>query len=80
MINKYLEKLASRMEEKPDTIEMDVPTFIRTLEAAREDIKSDEELHKVVTKVIEVQKEKKEQPIQMSDYNKFFVRQKLRGM
>lgn len=56
---------------KPDTITTDVPTFIRILEVARENIKSDEQLHKVVTKVIEEQKKKGDTPLTMDDYQAF---------
>lgn len=45
----------SKMENNPkDTITMDVPLFIRMLELAREDIKSDAQLHKVVERVIDL--------------------------
>lgn len=43
-------------EDKTDTVTMDVPLLTRVLEMAREDIKSDEELHVVVTKLIEMSK------------------------
>lgn len=46
-MNKYLTKLAQ------DSINMDVPLFIRVLEAAREgEMKSDEALHWVVTRAL----------------------------
>ena len=41
-----------------DIVSMNVPLFIRMLELAREDIKSDEDLHKFVEKVIIASKEK----------------------
>ena len=46
-MNRYLVKLAQ------DSVNMDVPLFIRVLEAAREgDMKSDEALHWVVTRAL----------------------------
>lgn len=54
-------KLAKKKEplkesDKIDTVEMDIPLLTRVLEMAREDIKSDEDLHEVVTKLIEMAK------------------------
>ncbi len=66
------------MTEKPDTVEMDVPTFIRILEVARENVKSDAQLHEVVTNVIAAQKQKASEPLTMKDYSKFFIRTKVR--
>jgi hypothetical protein len=43
-------------EDKTDTVTMDVPLLTRVLEMAREDIKSDEDLHVVVTKLIKMAK------------------------
>lgn len=63
--------------EKPDTVEMDVPTFIRILEVARENVKSDAQLHKVVTNVIATQKAKTG-TLDMNDYSKFFTRTGVR--
>lgn len=40
--------------DKKDTITMDIPLLIRMLELAREDIKTDAELHKVVEKLIDI--------------------------
>jgi|688.fasta_scaffold00340_21 hypothetical protein len=53
--------------DKRDIISMDVPLFIRMLELAREDIKSDAELHKVVDRVID----KKNKVLTMDDYDYF---------
>ena len=53
--------------DKKDIISMDVPLFIRMLELAREDIKSDAELHKVVDRVID----KKNKVLTMDDYDYF---------
>ena len=53
----------SEMDLK-DTIKMDVPLFIRMLEMAREDIKSDEQLHQVVENVLDL----KDKTQTMDDY------------
>lgn len=58
----------SEMENnQKDTITMDVPLFIRMLELAREDIKSDEELHEVVERVLDI----KDKVLTMDDYDYF---------
>jgi hypothetical protein len=51
--------------DKPDSITVDVPLMIRLLESAREDIKSDPELHFVVENLIKL-KDKK--TLTMDDY------------
>lgn len=62
----------SKMENNPkDTITMDIPLFIRMLELAREDIKSDAELHQVVENVIDL----KDKVLTMDDYD-YFVENK----
>lgn len=40
--------------DEKDTVTMDIPLLIRMLELAREDIKSDAELHRVVEKLIDI--------------------------
>lgn len=42
--------------DKKDVVSMDIPLLIRMLELAREDIKSDMDLHKVVEKLINIRK------------------------
>lgn len=54
------------MADKLDTITVDVPLFIRLLELAREDLKSDADLHHVVTRVLAVSKQK--DVLTMDDY------------
>ena len=56
----------SQTGDAVDTINMDVPLFIRMMELAREDIKSDAELHNVVERVIAASKSK--ETLTMSDY------------
>lgn len=50
-----------------DTVEFDIPTFIRMLEYAREDAKDDMDLHDVTEKVIELSQE--DRVLTMSDYD-----------
>lgn len=50
-----------------DTVTLDVPLFIRMMELAREDLKSDAELHEVVTRLLKASKEK--DVLTMNDYN-----------
>jgi len=52
---------------KGDTIALDVPLFLRLLEVAREDIKSDAPLHVLTEKLVELMEEKPE--LGMSDYD-----------
>lgn len=42
----------TEIENKPDTITVDVPLFIRLLEYAREDAKTDMDLHTVTENII----------------------------
>jgi hypothetical protein len=50
-----------------DTIKIDVPTFLRLLELAREDVKDDANLHFIAQTVTEISKEK---TVTMDDYEK----------
>lgn len=54
-------------KDSVDVIKMDVPLFIRMLEFAREDAKSDEDLHFVTTNAVE--KSKNKNHLNMDDYN-----------
>ena len=65
---KTLENAAKQMTnaaDPKDSVTMDVPLFIRMLELAREDIKSDEELHNVVERVLAL---KNQGTLTMDDY------------
>ena len=67
---KTLETRAERMikeeqQDPQDTITVDVPLFIRLLELAREDIKSDPELHNVVERTLAI---KNRGTLTMDDY------------
>jgi hypothetical protein len=48
-----------------DIIKVDVPTFIRFLELAREEVKDDAALHIIAEKIVEISKEK---VVTMKDY------------
>lgn len=66
---KQLETRADRLikeENDPqDKVTMDVPLFIRMLELAREDIKDDADLHRVVDRVLAI---KNRGTLTMDDY------------
>jgi hypothetical protein len=49
-----------------DTVTLDVPLLTRILEVAREDLKSDEDLHNLVEKLVEL---RNKGPLTMSDYD-----------
>ena len=55
-MHKNVHKGTTQFEEvdKKDTVTMDIPLLIRMLELAREDIKTDADLHKVVEKLIDI--------------------------
>jgi hypothetical protein len=61
--------------DKKDTVTLDIPLLIRTLELAREDIKSDEDLHRMVERLLNL-KNKKE--LTMDDYDYIAKIQKLK--
>lgn len=67
---KMLERAAEQTEKSQmdpkDVVTMDVPLFIRMLELAREDIKTDQELHNVVERVLAI---KDRGTLTMNDYN-----------
>ena len=52
--------------DKKDTIALDIPLMIRVLELAREDIKSDMDLHRVVERLIDI---RNKGTLTMDDYN-----------
>ena len=52
--------------DKKDTITMDIPLLIRVLELAREDLKSDADLHRVVEKLIDI---RNKGTLTMDDYD-----------
>lgn len=52
--------------DKKDTVTMDIPLLIRILELAREDVKSDAELHEIVERLLEL---KNKETLTMEDYD-----------
>ena len=48
-----------------DVIKIDVPTFIRLLELAREDVKNDPDLHDLTQKIVAISQER---VVTMADY------------
>ena len=54
------------MTKPKDTIKLDVPLFIRLLEYAREDAKSDMDLHELTDNIIEMSSEGR--VLSMDDY------------
>jgi hypothetical protein len=52
--------------DKKDTVTMDIPLLIRILELAREDVKTDAELHRVVEKLIDI---RNKGTLTMDDYD-----------
>lgn len=59
-----------------DIIKIDVPTFIRLLELAREDIKQDADIHDLSQRVIEISKDR---IVTMADYNEIVSFMKQQG-
>lgn len=49
---KMLETAVSRKTDPVDTIVMDVPLLIRIMEMSREEIKTDQQLHDVVERIV----------------------------
>ena len=60
------DQLHSEAVDKKDTVTLDIPLLIRVLELAREDIKTDMDLHRVVEKLINI---RKKGMLTMKDYN-----------
>jgi hypothetical protein len=64
----HLQKLSEKSNNPEDKISMDVPLFIRMLEYAREDAKTDMDLHDVTEKATALSATGR--TLTMSDYNK----------
>lgn len=60
------QKLAEILDDPVDTINMDIPLFLRALEYAKEDAQSDMDLHDFTEKAIALAKTKN--PLTMNDY------------
>jgi hypothetical protein len=59
-----------------DIIKVDVPTFLRLLELAREEVKQDTDLHDVAEKVAELSRD---HVVTMADYNNIIGFMKQQG-
>jgi hypothetical protein len=59
-----------------DIIKLDVPTFLRLLELAREDIKQDADLHDIAQRVAELSQDR---TVTMADYNEIVKFMKNQG-
>lgn len=59
-----------------DVIKIDVPTFLRLLELAREDVKEDPDLHDITQKVVAISQER---VVTMDDYNEIVGFMKKQG-
>lgn len=59
-----------------DVIKIDVPTFLRLLELAREDVKDDPDLHDITQKVVAISQER---VVTMDDYNEIVNFMKQQG-
>jgi hypothetical protein len=59
-----------------DVIKIDVPTFLRLLELAREDVKEDPDLHDITQKVVAISQER---VVTMNDYNEIVDFMKRQG-
>lgn len=58
-------KMVKEKQDPVDTVTLDVPLLTRLLELAREEIKTDEDLHVVLTRVLEL---KNKGVLTMQDY------------
>ena len=64
--SRMLEDTLEERVDKKDTVTLDIPLLIRVLELAREDIKTDMDLHRVVEKLINI---RNKGMLTMKDYN-----------
>lgn len=64
--NRMIEETLDEKVDKKDTVTLDIPLLIRVLELAREDIKTDMDLHRVVEKLINI---RNKGMLTMKDYN-----------
>ena len=64
--SRMLEDTLEERVDKKDTVTLDIPLLIRIMELAREDIKTDMDLHRVVEKLINI---RNKGMLTMKDYN-----------
>lgn len=60
-------KMVKEAQDPVDTVTMDVPLLTRLLELAREDVKTDADLHFILTRILEL---KNQGVLTMQDYDK----------
>lgn len=65
IVNPKKTRITKENSDTIDVISMDVPLFTRILELSREEIKSDADLHQLITKIIEL---KNKGTLTMQDY------------
>jgi len=73
IVNPSKPKLKENETDKPDVITLDIPLLTRLLELSREDIKSDQELHDLLTNIISF---KNTGTLTMDDYDKIIKKDK----
>lgn len=74
LVNPAKPNLVKESDADPvDTVTLDVPLLTRILELAREDLKSDADLHNVVSKMLEL---KNKGTLTMSDYDQISGKEK----
>lgn len=69
---KDLRKNLSEGVQGIDAISISIPLFIRCMEYAREDAKSDLDLHLAMERMLLVAKSKGSRPLDSNDYRKIF--------
>lgn len=69
---KDLRKNLSEGVQGIDSISISIPLFIRCMEYAREDAKSDLDLHLAMERMLLVAKSKGSRPLDSNDYRKIF--------
>jgi hypothetical protein len=66
IVNPAKPKLAKESQDRVDSVTMDVPLLTRILELSREDIKSDVDLHNLLTSILN---QKNKGTLTMQDYD-----------
>lgn len=61
------------LEMSAPSVSLSIPLFIRLLEVSREELKSDEDLHKMVEKVISASLHEKGRTLDMSFYEDIYT-------
>lgn len=72
IVNPAKPKLTNESSDPQDTVTMDVPLLIRMFELMREDVKTDQDLHDVVERVLAM---KNKGVLTMDDYNAILGKQ-----